>query len=83
MFTLHRHARSRIGLALDGREVTFLQRILRCVASHTLDGNGDFRPLKAAQHRSERIAASMDGAAGRVCRHRSPNHDAFLKHFLR
>ncbi|WP_241020790.1 hypothetical protein [Burkholderia sp. Ac-20344] len=39
VFTLHRHARSRIGLAFDRREVASLQRILQSIAPHALDGN--------------------------------------------
>ncbi|WP_186248715.1 MULTISPECIES: hypothetical protein [unclassified Burkholderia] len=82
VFTLHRHARSHIGLARDRREVTFLQRILQCIAPHAFDDNDDTHALKAVPPRSARVAAPMRVAADRVSRHRPPNKDARLKHFL-
>ncbi|MBN3778907.1 hypothetical protein G3O06_15290 [Burkholderia sp. Ac-20345] len=83
VFTLHRHAQSHIGLALDRREVTSLQRIRRRIAPHAVDGNDDAHALKSVPPSSTRIAASMRDTSDPVLRLRLPNNDAFLKHFLR
>jgi len=83
VFTLHRHAQSRVGLALDEREVTSLQRIRRCIAARAVEGNDDAHALKSVPPRSTRIAASMRETSDPVLRLRLPNKDAFLKHFLR
>ncbi|ABB11539.1 hypothetical protein Bcep18194_B1425 [Burkholderia lata] len=83
VFTLHCHARSRIGLAPDGREVTSLQRIRRCIAPHARDGNDDTQALTAVPPRSTRIAEPMCDTSDLVFRPGLPNNDAYLKHFLR
>ncbi|MCA8292972.1 hypothetical protein LGN19_04125 [Burkholderia sp. AU30198] len=59
-----------------------MQRILQCIAPHALEDNGNTPALKAIPPRSARIAAPMHDMSDRVSRHRPPNKDARLKHFL-
>ncbi|WP_423394334.1 hypothetical protein [Burkholderia sp. LMG 21824] len=83
MFTLNHRAQLRIGVALDRREVTSLQRILQCIAPHAPNVHDDSRALTAIPPRSARVGVSTHDTSDRVARHRLPNKDAFLKHFLR